>query len=233
MIRSRIGNIHRISGHTIVDGRLSRHSIVLDLGANRGEFSSVVSRNWMCQVYAFEPTPNLIADSVGANVIVRQMAIGARSGQQAFRIDSANSEASSLCASDGDNRLHVEVVTLESVLAMVGHVELVKMDIEGAEMEVLASTADMTLQTIPQLSVEFHDFTAASGVRATDVRRAIGRMNRLGFVSLVCSFWTRGDVLFLNTRFFDISVLRRGFLHINARWRPGLARVTSRWMRAS
>jgi hypothetical protein len=71
------------------------------------------------------------------------------------------------------------------------------MDIEGAEIEVLASLDDDLIKGVGQWTIEFHDFLGMMSV--SDVERCLGRMARLGFHEL---FWSKkrnnADVLLVN-----------------------------------
>jgi hypothetical protein len=76
-------------------------------------------------------------------------------------------------------------------------VDLIKMDIEGAELEVIASLDDDVIKRVGQWTIEFHDFMGMMSV--SDVGRCVERIAGLGFHEL---FWSRtrnnADVLLVN-----------------------------------
>jgi len=81
-------------------------------------------------------------------------------------------------------------------------VELLKIDIEAAEIALLLDTPAAILQRFQQITVEFHDFRDRS--LGPDVRRAKERLRGLGFRELRFTL-NNEDVLFVNERFFDTT----------------------------
>jgi FkbM family methyltransferase len=89
------------------------------------------------------------------------MAIAASSGKLSFHL-SVNTEASSILDSSLSGKyetIEAQAICLDEFLNLAGlhHVDLIKFDIEGAEIEVLDSCADEFLMGVQQLSIEFHD----------------------------------------------------------------------------
>lgn len=76
----------------------------------------------------------------------------------------------------------VDVLSLEDVLARIpdANLGLVKLDVEGAEYDVLDATPEATFARIPQLIVEFHHDTIAR-FNAADSDRQLRRLAALGF----------------------------------------------------
>ena len=81
--------------------------------------------------------------------------------------------------------------------------DLVKMDIEGAEIEVIASLDDDLIRQVGQWTIEFHDFLGMTS--AAEVKRCIDRIVALGFRELN---WSKrrnnADVLLVNSRRFGL-----------------------------
>lgn len=79
-----------------------------------------------------------------------------------------------------DGRTSASVKRLATLMKELGHqqIDVLKMDIEGAEYGVVA---DLIRQPIPirQLLIEFHHFS--QGYRSSQTRQAIDGLNRLGF----------------------------------------------------
>jgi hypothetical protein len=81
---------------------------------------------------------------------------------------------------------------------VTGPVSLIKMDIEGAEVEVFDSLPDELLVSIPQISVEFHDFCGITP--GETVSRIATRLQALDFFYLRMSGIGHQDTLFVNRR---------------------------------
>lgn len=219
----------RISGHTFLASNLSSRSTVLDLGANRGAFASAVKQRWGCRIHSVEPAPSL-AEALSAipGIEVYQVAVSASGGELLFRVDPCNSESSAIAREADEHTIVVPGTTLEALAERVGQIDLLKMDVEGAEVEILGSAPDPLLEAIPQLTVEFHDFKPSAGVSAAMVRRVLARMRSLGFVVFVNTIWTFGDVLFVNRRFLPLSRVDGWRVSVCGRWLPGFQRIARR-----
>lgn len=225
-----------IRGHYIWPGPLNADSVVIDAGAHRGQFSAELIRRFGCKCHLVEANPTLAAElAVPGSVSVTNAALSAEDGSAPLHL-TENPESSSLTLSAGSpaaNRaIEVETVTLKSLMERLGltKIDLLKLDIEGAEFGLIEITADDTLRAIDQLTVEFHDFQPRfSGARLFEKARA--RLESLGFVCAVMSFRTHGDVLFLNCASLDIPKTTQVYLRSMARLlekaklRLGLARL--------
>ena len=134
------------------------------------------------------------------------LAISAHKGPVRFFIDPRNSEASSLTAADKSSLRPVEVDGIpfaEFYAAQPAkEVDLLKIDIEGAEIELFDSVEPSFFAHTKQICVEFHSFLHPEHLRA--IRRIIARMQADGFH--YCDFSTKYvDVLFLNGKLEHIS----------------------------
>ena len=134
--------------------------LVLDIGANYGEMIAAIPRDFAGQVIAFEPNLSLhpflrrTAESNGVAVEIRSQAVGRKDGAASFRIDTAWSGMSSLVDTASARNypvetapqhqiVDVEVVTLDSLFrSALPTTALVKIDVEGAEIDVLTGGSE-------------------------------------------------------------------------------------------
>jgi FkbM family methyltransferase len=123
--------------------------VVLDLGANIGYYTLLAARltGPKGRVYAFEPEPlnyGLLLKNVELNgydnVVARQQAVSDKVGRVRFFLDGENTGAHTMYQHEGGhNFIEVESVTLDDFFKdRDNRVDVVKMDIEGAEMAALA-----------------------------------------------------------------------------------------------
>ncbi|MFB1490756.1 MULTISPECIES: FkbM family methyltransferase [unclassified Thiocapsa] len=221
-----------ISGHTFIPALLSQDSIVIDVGANLGAFASGLLAILPCKIYAVEPTPYLALKLREINhITVIQCALSAESGSMAFEVDATNSEASRLVSGSRDHAIQVQCVTLDHLLDRIDTIDLLKLDIEGSEIEVLLSASAGRLMLVKQISVEFHDFIRNGKVTAKMVSDVCNRLEGIGFKKFKMSHWTNGDVLFINTGLVPLSRKDSLFIRLNGRWLPGFSRVLKRLIR--
>jgi FkbM family methyltransferase len=191
-----------IEWHTLVPALLVPESNVLDLGANVGAFSRQIVERFDCICHAVEPDPKLLA-AIPRHPRIRTYAYAISSRQTRLALYlSPNSLASSIINPDVhgamDSAIMVESIDLTTFINkhVVGPISLIKMDIEGAEVEVLDSLTDDFLISIPSLTVEFHDFCKLTP--SDVVERIATRLERLGFYYLRMSGIGHQDTLFVN-----------------------------------
>jgi FkbM family methyltransferase len=188
----------RIADHTFLPSLMGPAPLVLDIGANQGEFTQAMVQEFGCKVHAVEPNPSLSADLQGLaipGVIVHKVALAETRGLKPFLI-MKNSESSRL-SSVGDPSIQVEAVTLEDLVSRIprANIDLIKMDIEGAELDVLEYLPLEVLERIRQLTVEFHQFVyPESRLRIEAIKR---RFCEAGFWVVDFSR-TNYDVLFVH-----------------------------------
>jgi FkbM family methyltransferase len=140
--------------------RLFYPQVAVDVGAHVGNHAIYFSRVLEMEVFAFEPNPvsfhhlqsNVAANGVADRCHIRRAAVGAEAGR-----------AHVLAASDtnpGLSRIEViadgeaELVTLDDELTVDHRVDVIKIDVEGAELEVLQGAGRILRTQKPLLYVE-------------------------------------------------------------------------------
>jgi FkbM family methyltransferase len=225
-----------IRGHTIYAPALNSTSVVIDLGANRGEFSKQLRAKYGGTYYLVEANPTLAAGLFkDSDFHVKHCAVASASGLIRFNI-AQNDEGSSILdlpkASTKNNCVLVQTVEVESkdletIIAEIGtrQIDLIKMDIEGAEVGVLWTLSDPTLAMIRQITVEFHIDPIFGFELSADVEDVICSLRSRGFLCLDFSGGTRINVLCLNRRTLAISWRKGKFLQFHTAPPPLI-----RWM---
>ena len=168
--------IETIEDHTVHPRYLGTQSQVLDLGANYGLFAKAITARFGCRCIAVEPSPEPFAAIVETPFISKlQVAAASNSGTVPFHI-ATDSVFSSLHPPNSLVKvIEVRALSLPDLFDLigVGSLDLLKMDIEGAEIGLINTCPPSVLQQIKQLSIEFHDHngvTSASEVRSTLAR---------------------------------------------------------------
>jgi FkbM family methyltransferase len=222
-----------LRGHTILPGPLGSSSTVVDLGANRGEFARQAQEHFHCRVVAVEANPRLVPDVAAVpGVEAYHYAIAGRDGEATFHF-SEESEAGALATgitgATGEC-VTVPTRTLASLLreANVNRVDLLKVDIEGAEIELFDSLSDSDIGRFDQITLEFHDFCDL--VTPADVWRICERLQGLGYDSIRFGGWDdRSDNLnwlFVRPGLPRAGCLRRAYVkHVVRRMRNTLHRM--------
>jgi len=136
---------------------LSTPSVVLDLGANIGAFALSARRRWPnARIICYEPEPDnfglLCRNIAEAGVEAHQSALWAPGVDRVWLVPQGGKTASS--ATEG--LLEAPAVCLDKVIAELGSVDLLKIDVEGAEVDILLDASPATLSQIEVIVGEFH-----------------------------------------------------------------------------
>jgi FkbM family methyltransferase len=214
-------SISSLRCHHFWTDSLNRQSVVIDAGAHQGEFSAELARRFGCQCHLIEANPVLAGKLVAApNGSVTQGALGPQDGRAVFELD-ANMEASRLstAAQAIGATVEVDVFSLPTLMTRVGATELalLKLDVEGAEFEILATTPVEVLRRIAQITVEFHDFMPQFAGRGL-FESARARLAACGFICCPMSLRTHGDVFFLNRALIPLTSWQSFYVQHLARY---------------
>jgi FkbM family methyltransferase len=172
---------------TVCLNRLSEDSVVYSFGVGEEiSFDLELIRSIGVTVHAFDPTPRSItwvqAQSLPKQFVFHPYGVAGEDGNRKFIPPNDPTHVSYTLLHRHSSRPAVEVgvFRVASIMRMLGHtqIDLIKMDIEGAEYEVLQDLLDANVP-ISQLLVEFHHRWSEIGVEKT--RNAIRDLNAAGF----------------------------------------------------
>lgn len=222
-------HIERQEGHSFLCTALRPGSIVVDLGLNTGGFAAAMIRNYECRVFGLEP----IRDSYErashvAGLVAECAAVAETDGSIELHVHPKHGATTRLALRSPTNATTVATaVSLPSFLARHGltGVDLLKMDVEGSEVEVLESVPADLLAGVAQITVEFHDSLDAT--LKTGVAGVTARLESLGFRAMRFSRNTQ-DVLFVNARLLPLSTPATAWLLLRYKYLRGLRRVGRR-----
>ena len=165
----------------LIESHLSEGDIAFDIGANVGYFTLLMARRVGShgRVVAFEPDPlvggylrgNIARnrDRLGAAIESASAAIGGRSESRPFTPGSRISRGK-LGSEPGP--LMVDVVTLADAIESYGTPQLIKIDVEGAESELLEEATDCLATLRSSIIIEAHSDQLER--RCLDLLRASG-----------------------------------------------------------
>lgn len=167
---------------------------ILDCGAHVGLASLWMKRRWpRARITAFEADPEIarllranLARNGASDVEVVEAAVWRCDGEVTFRAPGSDAGAVEAVAADtGGARIRVRSVRLRHWLTEP--IDLLKMDVEGAELDVLDDSADR-LHHVRAVHLEVHDFDSA--------RRLLpGCLARLSGAGLVYALSDLGSAL--------------------------------------
>ena len=163
--------------------------LALDIGANVGSWATILAQ--LCdEVHAFEPNPQALPILRGymttrQNVRLFDAAVGDTVGDLDLHLYANSAWASAYRENDLDawrdgepsETIRVPRVTLDALGYDARPVDFVKIDVEGAECDVLRGAAGMIVRRHPRMLIEIH--SAANREWALDFLDAHGYAPRL------------------------------------------------------
>lgn len=198
-----VPRLGRVCGHTFVESWIGSNSQVVDLGMNKGDFARYIIDHFAdARIYGCEPVPDLF-EKLQRHFCdgVLNVAVGGNTGSVPLRVYKTLCASAILSNLEPDFEImQIQMLSLDDFVRSLGlsRIDLLKVDIEGAELAMLLQTSEVVLKNCDQISVEFHDFLDRSQI--DDIRKAISRLRSLGFDSFRCSILNRSDILFVHKR---------------------------------
>ncbi len=175
-------------GWIICPTNINQNSIVYSFGIGDDiTFDLSLIKQYGVRVYAFDPTPKSIEwlsnQKLPENLVVYGYGIADFDGRSIFYPPEDPSHISHTILSrdeTADKSIKVDVHRLKTIMEMLGHskIDVLKMDIEGAEYAVIEDLIKERIQ-INQILVEFHHRFSNVGIEKT--RYAVNLLNQGGY----------------------------------------------------
>ncbi|MCX5706430.1 MAG: FkbM family methyltransferase [Candidatus Omnitrophica bacterium] len=191
-------NVESASEHYFIKN-FNKSSIIVDIGSGRGQFINMMVEMYpYSQFILIEPNPDsakVLSQEfkTNTNVKILAAAVGARSEKsvsfylsETFQFDSLDKSLSDLGGVRKDrSEVTVRMITLRDVFSIFNlqKIDFLKIDAEGAELDILENFSSYDFEMISQISCEFHDFLKPS--LRKEVEECIHNLQSLGY-SFVC-----------------------------------------------
>jgi FkbM family methyltransferase len=208
LLLDRLG-IRRFKEHSFFGSLLAGPAVVADFGAHRGEFFAALKSEYsISRALLVEANPALAESLKGTFAkeadVLHAALVGDNKEPTIAFTRSTEPEASSIfsewtAAYGIADQVDVPAVDLSQALRQLdGRLDLLKFDIEGAEVDILQAASASDLARCVQLTVEFHDKRPPQTRR--DVDRVCRRMRSEGYGIVNANWPYVDDVLFVNLR---------------------------------
>jgi FkbM family methyltransferase len=142
---------------------------VVDIGAHKGSYTAYAATKTNGKILSFEPNPEnfadiqrLVKDNRFTNISVYQKGIGAKSGNAKLLLSHISSRHSINTRDKADSRttgqaeISIDVLSLDDCLQNFSVLDFVKMDCEGAELDILFNASNNTMSKIKKMAIEIH-----------------------------------------------------------------------------
>lgn len=168
---------------------LDENSVVYSFGIGQDiSFDRTLSTNYDCQIFGFDPTPKSInwikEQDLPKKFNFHPYGIGTKSGMVDFYLPKNPDHVSgSMILQSNVNpmeKVPVQMRTFKNIVTELDHthIDVLKMDIEGAEYEVINDILDSGI-SITQLLIEFHDRMIENGKLKT--KKVIDLLRNRGY----------------------------------------------------
>jgi FkbM family methyltransferase len=149
----------------LIERLLPRGGVFLDLGGNKGDFSlfaaSIVGPQG--KVICFEPHPDnitcirLSAEKNGFNnIVVREACVSESIGSTKLYIGRASGWHTMFSTKGGSDYIARDTLTIDSVTGSLNRVDVIKIDIEGAEVLALRAAKNTLMNFRPTIALDVH-----------------------------------------------------------------------------
>lgn len=169
--------------------KIKKGDIVVDIGGSIGAFS-ILAANRAEKVFVYEPFPdnyNIIKKNLELNRLKNvkpfKSAVYKRAGKIKLFVEKENLGGHSVCG-NSKNSIEIKTTTLKRIFLenRLQHIDLLKMDCEGAEYDILLSTPKDYCKKINRIVMEHHE------VKGHDVKELKQFLEQNGFIVIVDRF---------------------------------------------
>ncbi len=165
------------------DYDLNSESMVLDIGGFDGTWAHNIHSKYGCNILVFEPVKEfygLIKERFSGNGKVHVYNLGLGTKDETLNIGVIGS-ATSVFNKSGDNE-KIEIKDISPLLSGFTKIDLAKMNIEGAEYDLLDYIIEKGLQTkLVNIQVQFHNNITDYENRRQRIREALSKTHHLTY----------------------------------------------------
>jgi len=185
-----------IIGHPIVfkynnKRILPKVSTIMDCGACMGMFTIHLRHYIKGKYYLYEPNKSLYEFLTKKDdeddIKIYNLAIDSIIGEKEFYLGNIK-KSSSLLSSHrnlSNDSYTIKTTTLDKEVEDIGKVDLLKLDIEGSEIDVILNTSSDTFEKINQITLEYHTQSKIDSYTINDIKKCDKHLLKNGFIKLI------------------------------------------------
>lgn len=169
-----------------LDYPLSASSVVFDLGGYKGDWAQEIFDRFGCQVWIFEPVPSFaqgIRRRFHDHDKIKVFEFGLAASDGSVELNLAENSSSQF-SSKGGATTTIRLSDVGSFFSShaISKIDLMKINIEGAEYDLLDSMLDRGLSDrITDLQIQFHDFFLQAAARREKIRSRLARTHQVTY----------------------------------------------------
>lgn len=165
---------------------IKKGDTIVDIGAQIGIFSLYAAEKIgrKGKIFAYEPMPDnfqILLKNIEknhlSNVYVFNKGVWKKAGKKRLYVYGLNTGGHSIYNAVSDKFIEMSTVTLSDIVKKVGKINTLKIDVEGAEYDILLDTPKDVFKNIDNIVLEYHDYLADNH----NYHQIINFLNKIGF----------------------------------------------------
>lgn len=160
---------------------LSRDSVVFDVGGYKGEWAASIYCLYACKIHVFEPIlgfADIIEQKFGANRDIRVHKFGLSRTSDNISFSSLDDGTTQFHNANAERQINARVMDVAEFFEgnAIREVDLMKLNVEGAEYDIIEKMIESSLITrVKNLQIQFHDFVPNAEHRRMLIQQALER----------------------------------------------------------
>ncbi|MGZ4090875.1 MAG: FkbM family methyltransferase [Bacteroidia bacterium] len=172
------------------DYELNENSIVIDVGGYEGDFASEIYSRYRCKIFVFEPVKKYVdilnkRFKQNPSIVIVSKGLGAKNEQLTIHVmDEASSynRSASIHKQGAPEKISIIDVKLFFEENTIKHVDLIKINIEGAEYDLLDRMIECGyIFLCTNLQIQFHDFYPDYASRYQKIKSELEKTHKLTY----------------------------------------------------
>jgi FkbM family methyltransferase len=168
-----------------LDYKLTKNSVVFDIGGYRGDFAESIYEKYNCTVYVFEPVQEyfeFIKKRFDGNGKIKVFNFGLSDIDTLMKISVSESASSIYNESENKEEIYLKNIMKFITDNNVIKIDLFKINIEGGEFDVLPSIIENGyMSNIADLQIQFHTFVEQSKEKRELIRKDLMKTHILTY----------------------------------------------------
>lgn len=164
---------------------LNKDSVVIDVGGYVGDWASNIFSKYQCTVVVLEPIKEYFEFiknrfSTNSHILTENIGLGTESkigimcisndGTSAFT-DFRKADSLEIC----------KFVDVNEFIDQYNYINLIKLNIEGAEYDILERISDKNLEKLGNIQIQFHTFVEDCVIRRDRIREHLSKTHELTY----------------------------------------------------
>lgn len=167
--------------------KLSKDSIVFDLGGYEGQWASDIFGKYQSKIYVFEPFPKYyksIVERFKRNKSIHVYDFGLSNEDKKQKLFLGDDSTSAFLATNSGKYVYMQLRSFVDFCKKhrISKIDLLKINIEGGEFDLMEGIIDAGFQkNIQNIQIQFHDYEPDAEKRMNSIQAQLSQTHRLTY----------------------------------------------------